>query len=201
MVDGNIPSWFIGSCKKIKYMFPRGHAVAYSMMSFRIAYYKVHYPLAFYAVYFTVRADAFDITRAIGGAEAVCAQIQAIDAGSAQKTDSEKKRDKEVQTILELVYEMNQRGIALLPIDIYQSDATKFRIEGDALRPPFNSIPGVGSGQAEELCKRRVAGVRYPTVEDFREQTGANSGIVTALEACGCFADMPKNKQISLFDL
>lgn len=200
MVEGKIPEWFIGSCKKIKYMFPRGHAVAYSMMSFRIAYYKVHHPKEFYAVYFTVRADAFDITLAQGGAEAVRAQIEALEKGSAQKQDSERKKDKEVQTILELVYEMNLRGIPLLPVDIYKSDATKFLIEGDGLRPPFNAVPGIGGGQAEGIVQRRTPDAHYATVQDFQEQTGANTGIVSALEACGCFENMPKNKQISLFD-
>ena len=202
MVDGNIPAWFVDSCKKIKYMFPRGHAVAYSMSSFRIAYYKVHHPLAFYAVYFTVRADAFDITRAAGGPEAVKRQIDEIEKGasSAQKTDSEKKKDKELVTILELVYEMNVRGIELLPVDVYKSDATKFLIEGNALRPPFDAIPGVGAGQAIAICERRKPGVVYPTIEDFANETGANTGIVSMLEQCGAFGDMPKNKQISLFD-
>ncbi len=202
MMDGAIPAWFIDSCKKIKYMFPRGHAVAYSMSSFRIAYYKVHYPLAFYAVYFTVRADTFDITRASGGPEAVKKQIDEIEksASSTQKTDSEKKKDKELVTILELVYEMNLRGIELLPVDIYKSDATKFLIEGNALRPPFDAIPGVGAGQAIAICERRKPGVVYPTIEDFANETGANTGIVAMLEQCGAFGDMPKNKQISLFD-
>ena len=202
MVDGSIPAWFIDSCKKIKYMFPRGHAVAYSMSSFRIAYYKVHHPLAFYAVYFTVRADTFDIMRAAGGPEAVKKQIEAIEKDSnPQKTDSEKKKDKELVTILELVYEMNLRGIELLPVDIYKSDATKFLIEGNALRPPFDAIPGVGAGQAIAICERRKPGVRYPTIEDFANETGANTGIVAMLESSGAFGDMPKNKQISLFDL
>ena len=203
MLDGSIPAWFIDSCKKIKYMFPRGHAVAYSMSSFRIAYYKVHYPLAFYAVYFTVRADTFDITRAAGGPEAVKRQIDEIEkeSSSTQKTDSEKKKDKELVTILELVYEMNVRGIELLPVDIYKSDATKFLIEGNALRPPFDAIPGVGAGQAIAICERRKPGARYPTIEDFANETGANTGIVAMLESCGAFGDMPKNKQISLFDL
>ncbi len=202
MVDGNIPAWFVDSCKKIKYMFPRGHAVAYSMSSFRIAYYKVHYPLAFYAVYFTVRADTFDITRAAGGPDAVKQQIETIekDASSGQKTDSEKKKDKELVTILELVYEMNLRGIDLLPVDIYKSDATKFLIEGNALRPPLDAIPGVGAGQAIAICERRTPGVVYPTIEDFANETGANTGIVSMLEQIGAFGDMPKNKQISLFD-
>ena len=201
MKDGNIPEWFIGSCKKIKYMFPRGHAAAYTMMSFRVAYYKVHYPKEFYAVYYTVRADAFDITKSVGGPEAVLKQIKLLEEGANQKTDSEKKKDKELQTILELVYEMNLRGIPMLNVDIYKSDATKFLIEGDAIRPPFNAIPGVGGGAAEGIVQRRKPGAVYPTIEDFANETGANSGIVASLEALGCFAGMPRKKQMSLFDI
>ncbi len=200
MTEGKIPEWFISSCKKIKYMFPRGHAAAYTMMSFRVAYYKVHYPKEFYAVYYTVRADAFDITKSIGGAEAVLQQIRLLEEGSVQKTDSEKKKDKELQTILELVYEMNLRGIPMLNVDIYKSAATRFLIEGDAIRPPFNAIPGVGGNAAEEIVARRRIGAVYPTVEDFARETGANTGIVASLEQLGCFEGMPKKKQMSLFD-
>ena len=200
MIAGSIPDWFISSCKKIKYMFPRGHAAAYTMMSFRVAYYKVHYPKEFYAVYYTVRADAFDITKSVGGAEAVLHQIRLLEEGASQKTDSERKKDKELQTILELVYEMNLRGIPMLNVDIYKSAATRFLIEGDAIRPPFNAIPGVGAGAAEDIVARRKPGAVYPTVEDFAQETGANSGIISSLEQLGCFDGMPKKKQMSLFD-
>ena len=200
MIAGSIPDWFISSCKKIKYMFPRGHAAAYTMMSFRVAYYKVHYPKEFYAVYYTVRADAFDITKSVGGAEAVLHQIRLLEEGASQKTDSERKKDKELQTILELVYEMNLRGIPMLNVDIYKSAATRFLIEGDAIRPPFNAISGVGAGAAEDIVARRKPGAVYPTVEDFAQETGANSGIISSLEQLGCFDGMPKKKQMSLFD-
>ncbi|MBR3179194.1 MAG: PolC-type DNA polymerase III [Clostridia bacterium] len=200
MISGKIPEWFISSCKKIKYMFPRGHAVAYTMMSFRVAYYKVHFPREFYSVYYTVRADAFDITKSVGGPDAVLQQIRNLEEGSNQKTDSEKKKDKELQTILELVYEMNLRGIEMLNVDIYKSAATRFLIEGNAIRPPFNSIPGVGNSAAEDIVSKRKEGARYATIEDFAEQTGANTGIISSLEQLGCFEGMPKKKQISLFD-
>lgn len=200
LIDGNIPAWFIDSCHKIKYMFPRGHAVAYVTMAFRIAYYKVHYPLAFYAVYFSVRADAFDVTLASGGPEKVLAAIKELDKNSQTKEPAEKKRDKEIQTILEVVYEMNLRGVALLPVDIYRSEATKFLIEGNALRPPFNSIPGVGDNAAVSMVEKRGT-ERFVSVEDFQTRTGANSGVVGALEQNGCFDALPKENQISLFSL
>ena len=198
MVEGEIPAWFIDSCKKIKYMFPRGHAVAYVTMAFRIAYFKVHYPLAFYAVYYTVRADAFDVSLASGGADKVLAAIRELEKGAQFKEAAEKKRDKEIQTILEVVYEMNLRGIELLPVDIYKSDATKFLVEGNALRPPFNAIPGVGDTAAIGMAQNRGT-ERFVSIEDFQTRTGANSAVVGAMEQCGCFAGLPKTNQISLF--
>ena len=133
LLDNEIPAWYIDSCKKIKYMFPRGHAVAYTMMSFRVAYYKVHYPLEFYSVYFTVRADLFDVSLASGGAEQVLETMRELDRAAAKLTDSEKNRNKDIITILEVVYEMNLRGISLLPVDLYKSDATKFLLEDGAI--------------------------------------------------------------------
>ena len=148
MREGGIPPWFIDSCKKIKYMFPRGHAVAYVMMAFRIAYFKVHHPEAFYAVYYTVRADAFDVAVASGDAAALLRAIRELEKNAQFKGRRERKRDKELITILEVVYEMNLRGIRLLPVDIYRSDATHFLIEPEGIRPPFNAIAGVGDTAA-----------------------------------------------------
>ena len=198
MIDGKIPAWFIDSCHKIKYMFPRGHAVAYAMMSFRIAYYKVHYPREFYAVYFTVRADAFDVHTASGGAETVLRAIRELDKNAQFKDFAEKKRDKELITILEVVYEMNLRGIDLLPVDIYRSDATKFLVEEGGLRAPFNAIPGVGDNAAVSMAENR-GDTPFISIEDFQRRTGANSGVVSALEGCGCFERLPRTNQISLF--
>lgn len=199
MKNGGIPSWFIESCKKIQYMFPRGHAVAYTMMAFRIAYFKVHYPLEFYAVYYTVRADAFDITKAAGGAESVLATILEIERTSQNKEASERKKEKELQTILEVVYEMNLRGIQMLPIDIYKSDAIKFKIEGKAIRPPFNSAPGIGKTAAIAMAERRGK-KKFISIQEFAERTGANSGVIATLKGCGCFDGLPEQNQISLFD-
>lgn len=201
MIEGAIPQWFIDSCKKIKYMFPRGHAVAYTMMAFRVAYFKVHMPLAYYAVYFTVRADGFDLALASGGADKVLGQIRSLHKAEANADTAEKKRLGEQIIILELVYEMNLRGIELLPVDIYTSSATKFRVEGKALRPPFNSIAGVGDNAAiamEEKIKERN-GAPFLSVEDFRKFTGANSGVISAMRECGCFKSIPEENQISLF--
>ena len=198
LAEGKIPEWFIESCHKIKYMFPRGHAVAYSMMSFRIAYYKVHYPREFYAVYYTVRADAFDVTLASGGAEKVLSVIKSMDKNTASMDTAEKKRVKEMITILEVVYEMNLRGIALLPVDIYKSSGTRFTVEGNAIRPPFDSVPGVGGSVAEALAENRGT-EPFLSIEDFQSRTKANSGVILALKSCGCFDTLPETNQISLF--
>ncbi len=199
LIDNSIPEWFIGSCKLIKYMFPRGHSVAYTIMSFRIAYYKVHHPLAFYAVYYTVRADLFDVSLASGGGTQVLKTIRESErAASELKSESEKKHAKEIITILEVVYEMNLRGIELLPVDLYRSHATHFLIEDGAIRPPFNAIPGVGTTAAIQLAES-CKGKTFHSIETFRKETKANSGVVSAMIRCGCFGDMPESDQISLF--
>ena len=201
LIENNIPDWYIGSCKKIKYMFPRGHAVAYTMMSFRVAYYKVHYPLEFYAVYYTVRADLFDVSLANGGAERVLETIHELDRSTAKMaTESEKNRTKDIITILEVVYEMNLRGIELLPVDLYRSHATRFLIEDGAIRPPFNAIPSVGNNAAISMAENRGDHV-FHTIDEFRRITKANSAVIGAMEKCGCFAGMSKTDQISLFSL
>lgn len=198
MVAGKIPAWFIDSCKKIKYMFPRGHAVAYVMMAFRIAYFKVHHPKAFYAVYFTVRADAFDVLMASGSADTLLGVIRDLEKSAQFKDAAERKRDRELITILEVVYEMNLRGIKLLPVDIYRSDATKFLIEPDGLRPPFNAIAGVGDTAAISMADNRGS-EPFLSIEDFQTRTGANSGVIASMEKCGCFDGIPRLNQISLF--
>lgn len=195
MAGQSIPAWFVDSCKKIKYMFPRAHAVAYVMMSFRIAYYKLHYPLAFYAVYYTVRADAFDVQPSLGGAEAVLSKIKAIE----KKGKAASKLEKDLLTILEVVYEMNLRGIGLLPVDLYQSHATRFQIEDGKIRPPFSAVSGVGVNAAIAIADACKAGERFLSIEDFQLKTRANSAVVAALEEAGCFAGMGRTNQLSLF--
>ena len=190
----NIPQWYIDSCKKIKYMFPRAHAAAYVMMSFRVAYFKVHHPLAYYAVYFTVRADTFDIEKSLGGAEKVLRNLNELKA-----LDSLDVKQKEQVIILELVYEMNLRGIELLPIDLYKSKATKFTIEDGKLRPPFNAIAGLGDTAARQLEEGGKAG-KYLSREELVKRTRINNTLLEKLDALGCLGDLPKSDQVSLLD-
>ncbi len=190
-----IPKWFVDSCRKIQYMFPRAHAAAYVMMAFRVAYYKVHFPLEFYAVYFTVRADAFDVEKALGGAQRVLQNIKEIE----RKGFDAEEKEKNLIPILEVVFEMNKRGIELLPIDIYKSSANKFVIENGAIRPPFSSISGVGGNAAELIEQGAKMGGEYVSLEDFRSRTKANSSVEKALKNMGCLDGIPESNQISLF--
>ena len=190
------PEWYIDACKKIKYMFPRAHAAAYVMMAFRVAYFKVHLPLAFYSVYYTVRADAFDIAAAAGGAERVLKNIKALRQKEKDKTIETKEED--LLVILEVVYEMNLRGIELLPVDLMKSKAKRFVIEGNAIRPPFSSIAGVGENAAIGIEEAQTGGV-FCSVEDFRVRTKANSAVINAMRAQGCFEGLPETNQLTLF--
>ena len=192
MRRNNVPEWYIDSCKKIKYMFPRAHAAAYVMMSFRVAYFKVHHPLAFYSVYFTVRADAFDIEQCMGGAEKVLSNLREL-----KNLSNPDPKQKEQIIVLELVYEMNLRGIELLPVDIYKSKATRFTIEGDKIRPPFNAIAGLGDNAARQI-EEGAKGGPFLSREDFAKRTRANSAIMDKLDALGCLAGLSDSDQVAM---
>ncbi|MDO4484237.1 MAG: PolC-type DNA polymerase III, partial [Clostridia bacterium] len=143
MIDNDVPDWFMDSCKKIKYMFPKGHAVAYVTMSLRVAWFKLRYPHAYYCAYFTVRGDGFDASTMLVDADTCRQKILDI-----RNMDKASAKDKEEMTSLELVLEMNMRGIKMLPVDLYKSDVKKFRIENGNLRCPFTSLPGLGESAA-----------------------------------------------------
>ncbi len=138
MKEHDVPDWYIESCKKIKYMFPKGHAVAYVMMAMRIAYFKVYYPRAYYATYFSVRADDFDADLIVKGEEKIKEKMNELYAMGNNIT----QKDKGLLTILEICYEMYKRGIKFLKVDLYKSNATKFLIEGDNIRPPLSASRG-----------------------------------------------------------
>ena len=194
MKDVNTPDWFIDSCKKIKYLFPKAHAAAYVMMAFRIAWFKVHRPLAFYCAYFSVRADAFDATIMTQGVEKVKAKIREIN-NKANATAAEK----DMLVVLEVVYEFYMRGFKFDSIDIFESDATRFKINGNALRPPFTSIPGLGASAAEDIAERRK-GKEFISIEEFSLACPkVSKSHIEQLRAMGAFGDLPETSQISLF--
>ena len=139
MKEHDVPDWYIESCKKIKYMFPKAHAAAYVTNAFRIAWFKVHMPMAYYTAYFSIRADEFDSECMIYGKEKVKQKMKEIE----EQGNSATVKDKNMYSILEIVLEMYERGLKFLPIDLYKSHSTKFLMEEDGIRPPLNSIPGL----------------------------------------------------------
>ena len=163
MKEHDVPDWYIKSCEKIKYMFPKAHAAAYVTNAFRIAWFKVHQPKAYYTAYFTIRADEFDSDIMCHGEERVKNKMKEIDLLGNSAT----AKDKNMYAILELVMEMYERGINFLPIDLYESHATKFKMEEDGIRPPLNSIPGLGTVAAEGIDEAKKEG-KFMSIDDMK---------------------------------
>ncbi len=196
MIDAGVPDWYIGSCKKIKYLFPKAHAVAYVMMAFRITWFKVYYPLAFYAAYFYRRSQkgGFDAVMMTQGMDTVLAHIDAID-NNENATD----KDEDLLTTLEVAYEYYLRGFEFLPIDIYKSHATKFLIVDGKLLPPFVSISGLGENAAMDLMRGRE-GKQFLSIEEVAEACPKVSKThIQMLKDAGAFGDLPETSQVSLF--
>ncbi len=200
MNENDVPEWFINSCKLIKYMFPKAHAVAYVTMGFRVAYYKVYYPIQYYAAYYTVRADDFDAQVMLGSADEIRRKID--DYKSVQSVKGEKLgvKEKKILTILEIVLEMKCRGINFVPIDIYESDATKFKITPNGILPPLNALPGLGDTAAQTVVEARKQGV-FETIEQLRNRAKLNKSMIQLLKETGCIDDMPESDQVSIFDM
>lgn len=196
MKEHDVPDWYIESCKKIKYMFPKGHAVAYVMMAMRIAYFKVYYPRAYYATYFSVRADDFDADLIVKGEEKIKEKMNELYAMGNNIT----QKDKGLLTILEICYEMYKRGIKFLKVDLYKSNATKFLIEGDSIRPPLSALQGVGKNAAKSIEEARLEG-EFISKEDLRLRTKVTKTVIETLENHGCLRGMQETNQISLFSL
>lgn len=194
MKKHNVPEWYIGSCKKIKYMFPKGHAVAYVMMAVRIAYFKVYYPQAYYATYFTVRADDFDANLICLGEGAVHAKLQELYALG----NNASVKDKGMITVLELCFEAYKRGVNFLRVDLYKSDAVKFIIEDGNLRPPLNAIPGIADNAAKGIVEARKNG-EFISKEDLRIRAGVSKTAIEGLTSHGCLEGMSETNQLSLF--
>lgn len=188
------PDWFIESCNKIKYMFPKAHAVAYVTMAFRIAYYKVHYPLAFYAAYFTVRADEFDARLIVAGRDLVSKTIREYETRRNNLTQKEKA----LLTILEVAREMYCRGFGFMPVDLYRSDAREFLIVGEKLLPPLSALQGLGGSAAGNIVEAKKEGP-FISVEDLQERARISRAIIDILREHGCLDSLPESNQISLF--
>lgn len=194
MRNNNVPVWYIESCKKIKYMFPKAHAAAYVLMAVRIAYFKVHFPILFYAAYFSVRADDFDVEAMVKGSNALRSKIEEINAKGLEASTKEKN----LQTVLELALEMCERGFSFQKIDLYRSSASEFIVEGNTLIPPFNSIPGLGTNAAINIVKARVDG-EFLSKEDLQQRSKISKTVLEYLENQGCLQGLPDQNQLSLF--
>ncbi len=195
MKAADVPDWYINSCQKIKYMFPKAHAAAYVMMAFRIAYFKIHYPEAYYASYFTVRAcDDFDYSCMCKGMDIAKAAMREIHAKGMEAT----AKDKTKLTVLELVVEFYARGFQFLPIDLYRSDAKKFIITPDGLIPPFNSLQGLGTNAAQSIVDGRADG-EFHTIEELKERTSLGRSLIDLLKENGVLNGIPETNQLSLF--
>ena len=196
MLEHDVPEWYIGSCEKIKYMFPKAHAAAYVMMAYRIAYCKVNYPLAYYGAYFGIRADAFSYEIMCQGKE----KLQYYIDDYTRRSDSLSKKEQDTMKDMHIVQEMYARGYEFLPIDIYRAKATKFSIIDGKLMPPFSSIDGMGEKAAEAVEEAAKDGP-YLSKDDFRNRTKASKTVVDYMADLGLLGDLPESNQLSLFDL
>lgn len=195
MKKNDVPDWYIGSCQKIKYMFPKAHAVAYVMMSFRLAYYKVHYPEAFYATYFTTKAEDFDADLIVKGLDAIRNKMDEIQSLGNDATAKEKN----MLTVLEVAYEMYARNIKILPVDIYKSDATEFKVVGEKqILPPMIALQGVGENAAINIQQERKNG-EFISKEDLRKRTKISKTVIETLTNHGSLNNMSDENQLSLF--
>ena len=196
MRAANVDEWYIESCKKIKYMFPKAHAVAYVTMAFRIAYYKVHHPEAFYIAYFSVRADDFDASIMAKGIKT--AREAMADIYEKKKNNTVTPKEENLIPILEICIEMYARGIDFVPIDLYESDAINFLKTENGIRPPLSALPGMGDNAAKSIQEARADG-EFKTLEDLRKRTGITKTILDMLVEEG-FVDLPETDQVTLFD-
>lgn len=197
MKEHGVEQWYIDSCMKIKYMFPKAHAAAYVSAALRLGWYKIYYPLEYYAAYMTVRGGEIDAEAVIKGRDAVLARMMDI------KAKGKEAAPKEINMYpgLQVVNEMMARGYEFLPVDIYKSDATVYKIEDGKIRMPFAALSGVGENAAIGLAKAAEDGERFVSIDDYASKAGASSAVIDALRSVGALKGMPETRQINLFDM
>jgi DNA polymerase-3 subunit alpha (Gram-positive type) len=194
MRAAGVSDWYIESCKKIKYMFPKGHAVAYVMMSVRIGFYKIYHPYSFYAALFSVKAEDFNYDTMCFGRDGVTRELERVkalgnDAGAKEKT---------LLGLLELVDEMYARGLKFAELDLYKAEAARFVVTPDGLMPPFCAVEGLGANVAGNIVQSREDG-EFMSLEDFRQRTKANKTVVDTMKRGGVLSDLPETNQLCLF--
>ena len=197
MKEHDVPQWYIDSCFKIKYMFPKAHAAAYMISALRLGWYKVHRPLEYYAAYFTVRSDDFDGATAIKGKEAVFRKMKDLDV-KIKNREASPKEEGEFGT-LQIINEMLARGIALRPVDLYKSEAKRFVVEDGQIRLPFSSLAGVGESAALSLREARDEGGEYISIDDVQARAKVSSAVIDTLREAGSLSGLPESSQTTLF--
>ena len=196
MKDNGVPQWYIDSCFKIKYMFPKAHAAAYMIATLRLGWYKVHTPEEYYAAYFTVRADEFDAELATSDMRNIKAVIRELDAKGRGATVKEQNK----LATLQILNEARERGVVFLPVDLYKSDSRKFLMEGKQVRLPFTTLKGLGEAAAISLVESRADGCRFMSKSDVQMRSGVSKGVMEILEDAGVLSGMAESNQVSLFD-
>ena len=195
MTDNGVPDWYIGSCKKIKYMFPKAHAAAYVMMAWRIAYCKINYPLAYYAAYFSIRASAFSYEIMCQGQE----HLEGVMADYKRRSDELSKKEQDSYKDMKIVQEMYARGFEFVPIDIFSAQSRLFQIVDGKLMPSLSSIDGLGEKAADAIVEAAKDGP-FLSKDDFRQRTKASKTVVDLMSELGLLGNLPESNQISLFD-
>ena len=196
MKKHNVPEWYIDSCNKIKYMFPKAHAVAYVTMSVKIAYFKVHYPEAFYATYFTTKVEDFDAEIITKGENSILNQIKMLEEKGNDKTAKEKN----IVTVLEVAYEMYKRGYKFSKVDLYNSDDRKFLLSQEGILPPLMALQGVGANAAASIKSERENGV-FISIEDIITRAKVSKTVIEVLEKHGSIKNLDRTNQISIFNV
>ena len=196
MKEQGVPDWYIGSCKKIKYMFPKAHAAAYVMMAWRIAYCKINYPLAYYAAYFSIRQMCIRDRIMCQGR----AHLESVMADYKRRSDELSKKEQDTQKDMKIVQEMYARGFEFVPIDIFTANSRLFQIVDGKLMPSLNSIDGLGERAADAIVEAAKDGP-FLSKDDFRQRTKVSKTILDLMSELGLLGNLPESNQISLFDL